>query len=58
MPPCKDDPDVAVVSFSALNDAVEFLKDLVNKADPGSNTDHFGVITLKSKEKLEFNFAS
>ena len=37
--------------------ALEFLQDLVEKFNPGKDTDHFGLNTFRTDVNLVFNFA-
>jgi len=63
-PPCKAGLDIALVvdksssiSKNNLKKAAEFLKDLVDKFNPGPEEDHFGLITFSRKANTEFTFA-
>lgn len=63
-PSCKAGLDIALVvdmsssiSKNNLKKAAEFLKDLVDKFNPGPEEDHFGLITFSKKATTEFTFS-
>ena len=63
-PPCKAGLDIALVvdksssiSKPELGKAAKFLKDLVDKFNPGPDEDHFGLITFSQTPTTAFTFA-